>query len=267
MWMSAQGLFGNVFTGSDTDPNTGPLVILLAAAMAPTVVAAPWARNWRPPAAVAFRRFPALATLLAVGIGAGLALAATYPPAAPESAGSAMSGMEMGGSSGAASGSDLVGASTCQPNQVGLKIAGLDLANTPYMIMSGTHGMDLNGADASAAAGLNTTKVGWHYTGPALPASLANLLMQDGNNGPAYIHMALSGCAHGVTSSQQIGAEQYVQQTSAAVSGYTTPAEAMAAGYEPASPTNYPVVAYVNPAIVAADKRHGGRSARGTSTG
>ena len=251
MWMSAQGLFGNVFTGSDTDPNTGPLVILLAAAMAPAVVAAPWAKSWRPPAAVAFRRVPALATILAVGIGAALALAATYPPAAPESADSAMSGMEMGGSSGAAAGSNLVGASTCHPNQVGLKIAGLDLANTPYMIMSGTHGMDLNGADASAAAGLNTTKVGWHYTGPALPASVAHVLMQDGNNGPTYIHMALSGCARGVTSAQQIGAVQYVQQTSAAVSGYATPAEAMAAGYEPASPTNYPVVAYVNPAVVA----------------
>ena len=111
-----------------------------------------------------------------------------------------------------------------------MKIAGLDLANTPYMIMSGTHGMDMNGADASAAAGLNTTKVGWHYTGPALPASVANVLTQDGNNGPSDINMAVSGCAKGVTASQQIGSQQYVQQTSAAVSGYATPAEAMAAG-------------------------------------
>ncbi len=253
MWMAAQGLFGNVFSGSDTDPNTGPLVILLAAAMAPAVVAAPGARSWRSPAAVAFRRVPALATLAAAGLGAALALGATYPPAAPESAGGAMSGMEMGGSAGSASPSAAVGPSTCHPNQVGLKIAGLDLANTPYMIMSGTHGMDMNGADASAAAGLNTTKVGWHYTGPALPASVANVLTQNGNNGPSDINMAVSGCAKGVTASQQIGSQQYVQQTSAAVSGYATPAEAMAAGYEPASPTNYPVVAYVNPTIVAAN--------------
>ena len=65
--------------------------------------------------------------------------------------------------------------------------------------------------------------------------------------------MALSGCSHGVTSSQEIGAEQYVQQTSQAVSGLATPAEAVAAGYQPASPTNYPVVYYVNPAVVAAN--------------
>ena len=253
MWMSGQGLFGNVFSGSDTDPNTGLIVILLAAAMVPAVVAAPGARSWRSPAAVAFRRVPALATLVAVGLGAALALAATYPPAAPESAGSAMSGMDMGGSAAAAAPGASASAATCHPNQIGLKISGLDLANTPYMIMSGTNGMDMNGADASAAAGLNTTKAGWHYTGPALPASIANELAQDGNNGPADIHMALSGCSHGVTSSQEIGAEQYVQQTSSAVSGLATPAEAVAAGYEPASPTNYPVVYYVNPAVVAAN--------------
>ena len=31
MWITGQGLVGGVFTGSGTDPNTGPLVILLAA--------------------------------------------------------------------------------------------------------------------------------------------------------------------------------------------------------------------------------------------
>ena len=65
--------------------------------------------------------------------------------------------------------------------------------------------------------------------------------------------MAESGCAPSLTAADDIGAVQYVQATSAAVSGYTTPAEAMAAGYEPASPTDYPVVAYVNPTIVAAN--------------
>jgi hypothetical protein len=253
MWMTGQGLFGNIFSGAATDPNTGPLIMLLAASMVP-LVAVPLAGAWRSPAAVAFRRVPALATLAAVGLGAAVALAATYPPAAPESATSAMAGMNMGGSSttaAVASPSAQVGASTCHPNQVGLKIAGLDLANTPYMIMSGSRGMDMNGADASAAAGLNTTKANWHYTGPALPAALAHELMQNGSNGPRDIQMALNGCARGVTSAQQIGAVQHVQQTSAAVSGYATPAEAMAAGYEPASPTDYPVVYYVNPAIVA----------------
>ena len=137
MWMSAQGLFGNVFTGSDTDPNTGPLVILLGRGHGPHRRRRTLGEELAPPGRRRLPPRPALVTILAVGIGAALALAATYPPAAPESAGSAMSGMEMGGSSGEAAGSNLVGASTCHPNQVGLKIAGLDLANTPYMIMSG----------------------------------------------------------------------------------------------------------------------------------
>jgi len=121
------------------------------------------------------------------------------------------------------------------------------------MVMSGTNGMDMNGADASAAAGFNTTKPNWHYTGPALPQAEARALLADGNNGPVDIHMAESGCAARLTSAEEIGAQQYVQATSAAVARLATPADAVAAGYEPASPTNYPVVAYVNPAVVAAN--------------
>ena len=44
--------------------------------------------------------------------------------------------------------------------------------------------MNMNGADASAAAGLNTTKANWHYTGPALPTALAQELLAQGANGP-----------------------------------------------------------------------------------
>jgi hypothetical protein len=121
------------------------------------------------------------------------------------------------------------------------------------MMMGGTVGMDMNGADASAAAGLNTTKPNWHYSGPALPQAEAQTLLAEGNNGPAYIHMALSGCAAPLTSAHEIGAEQYVQGTSAAVSRYATPSDAMAAGYVPVSPTDYPVVYYVNPSIVASN--------------
>jgi hypothetical protein len=139
------------------------------------------------------------------------------------------------------------------PHQTGLKISGLDLANTPYMVMSGSKGMDMNGADASAAAGFNTTTPNWHYTGPALAQAEANALLADGNNGPSDIQMAQSGCAPSLTAADEIGAVQYVQATSAAVSGYTTPTAAVAAGYVPASPTDYPVVTYVNPTIVAAN--------------
>ena len=111
----------------------------------------------------------------------------------------------------------------------------------------------MNGADASAAAGLNTTKANWHYTGPALPTAEAQELLAQGANGPTDIHMAATGCASEPTFSQQINATQYVQNTTEAAARYANPSEAVAAGYVPVSPTNYPVVYYVNPTIVAAN--------------
>ena len=257
MWIAGQGLVGNVFSGSDTDPNTGPLVMLLAAAMVPTVIASRAA--WRSPAGEVLRRSPAAAVLGIGALGAALALSASYPAVAAESSSSAMSGMVMGGNSASDAGSGpgsttpSATASTCVPHQSGLKISGLDLKNTPYMIMSGENGMDMNGSDASAAAGFNTTTPNWHYTGQAIPQAEARELLAAGNNGPIDIHMAVSGCAPRLTGADDIGAVRYVQATSAAVSGYTTPAAAMAAGFEPASPTDYPVVVYVNPAVVAAN--------------
>ena len=134
-------------------------------------------------------------------------------------------------------------------------MSGLDLNNTPAMAMGGRSDtvMDMNGSDASAAAGLNTTKVNWHYTGPALPAATTKLLLADGNNGPQDIHMAVTGCAKDVTSTQLLRSTQYVQSTSQAAAVYATPAEAMAAGYVAVTPTTYPIVTYVNPTIVAAN--------------
>jgi hypothetical protein len=165
-----------------------------------------------------------------------------------------MAGMAMGGSGGAMSSpNDPISADSCTSHQSGHPISGLDLANTPYMMMGGTNGMDMNGADASAAAGLNTTKPNWHYTGPALPQAEAQALLADGNNGPADLHMALNGCAPRLTSAEEIGAQQYVQATSAAVSKYASPADAVAAGYVAVSPTDYPVVYYTNPGIVASN--------------
>jgi hypothetical protein len=251
LWVAGQGLVGAIFTGSGTDPNSGPIVILLAIGMVPAVVAS--REEWRSPAGEVLRRSPAVAALGTAGLGAALALSASYPAAA-ESTSTAMAGMAMGGSSGAVSSpNESLTSDTCRTHQQGLPISGLNLANTPYMMMGGTVGMDMNGADASAAAGLNTTKPNWSYTGPALPQADAQTLLADGNNGPADIHMALNGCAAPLTSADEIGAQQYVQATSSAASKYASPSAAMAAGYVPVSPTDYPVVYYVNPSIVAAN--------------
>jgi hypothetical protein len=249
MWVTAQGFIGGIFTGLGTDPNTGPLIILLALAMMPAVVPT----GLRPPIGALWRRSPFVAVGGVAVIGAALALSATYPVAAQESSTSAMSGMTMPATSGSSTNAAGTTTSSCTAHQTGLKISGLDLSNSPVMIMSGHLGMDMNGADASAAAGLNTTKTNWHYTGPPLSQALATQLLAGGPNNPIDIHMAESGCAASVTASQQIKAVQYVQATTESAAQFANPLAALAAGYVAVSPANYPVVTYVNPTIVAAN--------------
>jgi hypothetical protein len=247
-WVTAQGL-GGIFTGSGTDPNTGPLVILLALSMTPTVEADAYFD--RPPLASLLRRNPLLAVGGGVGLVIALVLSAAYPAPAQETTGMAMSGMA--GMSGATPSEDTASTASCTAGNGGTVRSGLDLTNTPYMIMGGDAGMNMNGADASAAAGLNSTKANWEYSGPAFPAALAHELLSDGENGPDQIHMAVTGCAAEPTFSQQINATQYVQSTSEEVAPYASLAAATAAGYVAVSPVDYPVVYYVNPVIEAAN--------------
>ena len=255
-WVSGQGL-GGIFTGSGTDPNTGPLIILLALAMVPAVLPDP--STWRSPFATALSRYPVLVLGGVVGLVVALFLSAVYPVAAQESTSTAMSGMAgMTGASMAGTAGQTAATATCTRGNNGAPRAGLDVNNTPNMIMAGPGtGMNMNGADASAAAGLNTTKANWHYTGPGLPTAEAQELLTQGENGPTDIHMLMSGCATEPTFSEQINADQYVQSTSQAVARYASPSAAVAAGYVPVSPTNYPVVYYVNPTIVAANAAAG----------
>jgi hypothetical protein len=247
-WVTAQGL-GGIFTGSGTDPNTGPLVILLALSMTPTVEADAFFD--RAPLASLLRWYPLLAIGGGVGLVVALVLSAAYPAPAEETTGMAMSGMV--GMSGATPSEDTASTASCTAGNGGTTRSGLDLTNTPYMIMSGDAGMNMNGADASAAAGLNSTKANWNYSGPAFPAALAHELLADGGNGPDQIHMAATGCAAEPTFSEQINLTQYVQSTSEEVAPYANLAAATAAGYVAVSPVDYPVVYYVNPGIEAAN--------------
>jgi hypothetical protein len=251
-WVSGQGL-GGIFTGSGTDPNSGPLVVLLALAMVPAVVPDP--ATWVSPFSTTFLRYPVLVVGSLVALVAGLFLSAAYPVAAQESTSTAMSGMTgMSGASMSGSSGQTATTASCTNGNNGAPRAGLDINNTPNMIMAGPGtGMNMNGADASAAAGLNTTKANWNYTGPALPTAEAQQLLAQGANGPTDIHMAANGCASEPTFSQQINAVQYVQTTSQAVARYSSPGAAIAVGYVPVSPTDYPVVYYVNSTIVAAN--------------
>jgi hypothetical protein len=245
MWVAGQGLVGNILTGSGTDPNTGPMIVVLALAMTPARVAAPYVGST--PLGLAWREHRVLG-----GGGIGLValaifLSGAYPAASQESTGMAMSGMT-GMAGGTVSGNSAASA-TC----TGSGHNGLDVNNSPLMAMGGSVVMNMNGSDANAAAGLNSTKANWHYTGPALPQAEAQQLLADGGNGPNEIHMAVSGCAPVPTFSQQINAEQYVQATSQAAAKYADPAAAAVAGYVAVSPANYPVVYYVNPQTVAAN--------------
>ena len=90
-----------------------------------------------------------------------------------------------------------------------------------------------------------------------MPTAEAQELLAQGENGPTDIHMLKTGCASEPTFSEEINAAQYVQSTSQAVAAYTSLDAALAAGYVPVSPTNYPVVYYLNPAIVAANAAAG----------
>ncbi len=255
-WVSGQGL-GGIFTGSGTDPNTGPLIILLALAMVPAALPDPVHL------ALPLRTGPLSVPRPVLGGAAGLVVAlflsAVYPVAADESMGTAMSGMSgMSGASLAGSAGQTAATATCTRGNNGALRAGLDVNNTPNMIMAGPGtGMNMNGADASAAAGLNTTKANWDYTGPALPTAEAQDLLAHGANGPTDIHMLMSGCVSEPTFSEDINAAQYVQSTTQAVARYSSPSAAVAAGYVPVSPTDYPVVYYVNPTIVAANAAAG----------
>ena len=182
-WVSGQGL-GGIFTGSGTDPNTGPLIILLALAMVPAVLPDP--ATWRSPLAAALSRYPVLVLGGAVGLVVALFLSALYPVAAQESSTTAMSGMTgMSGASMAGTSGQTAATATCTRGNNGAPRTGLDVSNTPNMVMAGPGtGMDMNGADASAAAGLNTTKANWHYTGPALPTAEAQDLLAEERTDP-----------------------------------------------------------------------------------
>ena len=250
MWVVAQGWIGGIFSGSGTDPNTGPLIIVLALAMTPAFVAAPYVE--RTPLVEAGRRHGAWIGLGLSAVVLALFLSALYPVAPAQSSDSAMSGTS-GMTGMTMSGSTTADASTA--SCTGTNHSGLDVTNSPLMTMAGPGTtMNMNGADASAAAGLNSVKENWHYTGPALPAAESQPLLAEGGNGADRIHMAKSGCAKEPTFSEQIGATQYVQATSQAVARYSTAAAAQAAGYGPVSPTDYPIVYYVNPTIVTANQ-------------
>ena len=82
LWCTGQGWLGGIFSGSGTDPNTGPLIIVLALAMVPERLRPP--DPPRPsPFTVLLRRRPAFSIGRAAVIGAGLPRQRDVPGVGP----------------------------------------------------------------------------------------------------------------------------------------------------------------------------------------
>src|ERR1700677_3776481 len=228
-WVTGQGL-GELLTFGGTDPSNGPIIALIGLSILPLVPA----RAEQPaPAARLMALHPVGAVLAVLGLAlAPLAVAAT-PAAtladAPSASSSSTVASSTSGSGGSMSG--MAGRSmSCSASAAG--------ATT-----SKTHGSKMN---MSAVAGLGVTDSGWKYTGPALPASEVQELTVSSDEQDKGHKMQTPDCTTAPTSQQVLGATQYVQAVSAAVSKYKSLSVAVADGYIPITSTNYPVVHYLN---------------------
>jgi hypothetical protein len=212
-WVTGMAL-GGILTGMGTDPNTAPLIALLAFAMVPTLHAVPASA----PGRVFIRRHPvAGATTSAVAL-AVLAISSTYPVAAASASasdskspagGSAMAGMAMGGA----------------------RTSSTSHTTKGHMDMPGMNGQ----VDSS-----------WHYTGPALPATEVSVMTRVYDDTEKGHAMQTPQCTTAPTGAQTEAAMGLVQSTSSAVAKYKDLSAAVAAGYAPITDTRYPVVHYLN---------------------
>jgi hypothetical protein len=221
-WVTGQGL-GELLTGGGTDPSNGPIVALIGLAVLPLVPAR--AADATPAARlIAARPLAAVGTVIAVILVPLIAAVvptssgATPPPASPSSSASAMNGMVMSGSAGDKGAGTKAHHSKATP-----------------------HAMNM-----SAMAGLNVTNPNWKYTGPSLPAAEVNALTVSSDEQHKGHKMQTPNCTTQPTSQQVLGATQYIQATSAAVSKYKNLSAAIADGYVPITTTRYPVVHYLN---------------------
>jgi hypothetical protein len=227
-WVTGQGL-GELLTGGGTDPNNGPIVALIGLSVLPLI---PARANEPTPAARLLTLHPlaAVFSVLAIAL-VPLAVAvvpatseAVATPTAPTAAAATASDTATSSSSSSSSGSSMKG-----------------MSMSPKKKGSSTSPMNM-----SAMAGLNVTDANWKYTGPALPKAEVRALTISSDEQDKGHAMQTPNCTAKPTSQQILGATQYVQATSAAVSKYKNLSAAVADGYVPITSTNYPVVHYLN---------------------
>ena len=233
-WFTGQAM-GGIMTGMSTDPNAGPLLILLGAAFLPLAldpVSAPV------PAVMAFGRHQILATLGIVGL-AIVPAAVAVIPGAPAVAASTAANMQHMTMSGSGSGSS---SSTSQPGATGSTA----VPNVKGRSGSSAKGGTANSMNMAGMAGLGVTNPNWKYSGPPLSTSETALLTSVGDVTDTGHAMQTPNCSAAPTADQVLGAVQYVQATSAAVAKYKNLSAATAAGYIPITSSTYPIVHYLN---------------------
>jgi hypothetical protein len=211
-WLTGQAM-GGILTGMGTDPNAGPLLVLLGLAFLPTVIEPVGAPT---PLATLFTRHQVWATVGVVALAIVPAAVALVPETSASASGhsssTSMAGMVMAGSSTATTG----------------------------------RGGTASGASMAGMAGLEVTNPAWKYTGPSLPPPEVNELTVASDEQDKGHAMQTPNCVAHPTATQVLGATQYVQATSAAVAKYKNLSAALADGYIPITSTSYPVVHYLN---------------------
>ncbi len=228
-WVTGQGL-GGILTGSGTDPNAGPLLVLLAVATLPTVLAP--AGSLTPAARLAERRpgwlMAGLAGLIVLPVSvAAIPLASSAAPASSGKSGSAAT---------------VASSSAGSSSMPGMSMAGMSM---PGMSHKGSASADMAGMGGTGA-----TDPSWQYQGPPLPQAETKLLTYSSDTQDQGHAMQTPNCTKAPTSQQLLGATEYVQAVTTAVAKYKVLSAATSAGYIPVTPTGYPVVHYVNPAYM-----------------
>lgn len=257
-WVTGEAV-GGIFTGMATDPEIGPLVVLLGLALWPTVpvsAGAPFmvAGETRATAVGQLGRRPAALVLLAAALVAGPAAVAAVPLSKAADGAPATSGTSSSSTSGTASSDSMSGMSMSGGSMSGMSMSGsTGTTSAKAKGSKASKGSKAGpGMDMSDAAGLGVSDPTWTYTGTPLPADEVQLLTTVSNETDEGHQMQTPDCSTSPTDQQVLGAMEYVQATSAAVAKYKLLSAAVAAGYRPVTSTAYPVVHYVDPALLSA---------------
>jgi hypothetical protein len=229
-WVTGQGL-GELLTFGGTDPSNGPIIALIGLSILPLVPA----QASEPTLAARLMSEYPLGAVLGVLALALVPLAVAVTPAGTQAVVSASGSTPTSAASVSAVGST-TGSGSSMP---GMSMSGS--TSSPASRSGASHSMNM-----SAMAGLNVTDSNWKYTGPALPAAEVSELTISSDEQDKGHEMQTPNCTATPTSQQVLGATQYVQAVSAAVSKYKDLSVATAAGYVPITTTNYPVVHYLN---------------------